>query len=99
VVGGPLLLELSDEEVARGCVVLIHQTYGFYANGSWKCNGVDPKDLDSHIMYNLKMRPGRAFFVDGECLNMGYLDEPEIAKALEIIKAQKPIDRCTAPYV
>jgi hypothetical protein len=78
---------------------MIHQTFGFYASGSWKRNGVASEDLLSHIEYNLKMRPGRAFFVDGECLNMGYLDEVEIAKAQEIIKAQQPINHCTAPYV
>jgi hypothetical protein len=34
-------------------------------------------DLDAHIEYNLMYRPGRAFFVDGRCLNRGYLSDDE----------------------
>lgn len=53
----------------------IYSTIGVYSNYSKKFNGVDPKHLVSHIKYNLIYRPGRAFFVEGKCLNFGYFKE------------------------
>lgn len=77
----------------------IHHTMGVYNNGDRKHNGVFPEHLKDHIEYNLTYRPGRAFFVDGKCLNTGYLGKErcdEIEKGL----AAKPFPqtRCTMPY-
>jgi len=67
----------------------IYSTIGVYANGNKKYNGVLPQDLIPHITYNLQFRPGRAFFVEGQCLNSGYLDEETIT-ALEQEFAKNP---------
>lgn len=76
---------------------MIHFTIGYYANGESKANGVMSENLASHIDYNLTMRPGRAFFVDGKCLNQGYLDK---ARCDEIEKeiASQVATRDTQPY-
>ncbi len=77
----------------------IHHTMGVYNDGSRKHNGVSAEHLAGHIEYNLAMRPGRAFFVDGVCHNVGYLGTE---RCIEIERewAEKPVkfDRCTAPY-
>ena len=78
---------------------MLHQTVGVYANGSFKRNAVKPEHLQDHIDYNLKMRPGRAFFVDGECLNRGYLTESEAALWAEKIKTWPAWEKCNMPYV
>lgn len=75
----------------------IHHTAGYYCDGSYKTNGVKSEHLQDHIDYNLSMRPGRAFFVDGKCLNKGYLSDErckEIEKSLIGVTANKD----TAPY-
>jgi hypothetical protein len=76
---------------------MIHHTAGYYANGSRKTNGVESSGLAEHIKYNLDMRPGRAFFVDGKCHNQGYLTQErcdEIELELKGVTAEKD----TAPY-
>lgn len=77
----------------------VHHTMGVYSNGERKHNGVDPRDLADHIKYNLEMRPGRAFFVDGKCLHVGYLGK-ERCDEIEAELVAKPVQmtRCTAPY-
>ncbi len=79
---------------------MIHHTMGVYNDGSRKHNGVLSEDLASHIWYNITMRPGRALFVDGYCLNEGYLDKVKI-EAIEVDLKQNPVvmPRDTAPYV
>lgn len=57
-----------------------HVTVGVYHNQTFKKNVVRPEDLEHHIAYNLRMRPGRAFFVDGKCLNPGYLSKENCAE-------------------
>jgi hypothetical protein len=77
----------------------LHVTVGVYPNGGFKTNAVDPEHLESHIEYNLAARPGRGFFVDGECLNNGYLDPEQIIEWKQKIAALdlKPTT-CSAPY-
>lgn len=78
---------------------MIHHTVGVYSDGSRKENGVSSENIASHIWYNLRMRPGRAFFVDGFCLNKGYLTIErceEIEKELQ--HAAHKMERDTAPY-
>lgn len=74
-----------------------HHTRGVYANGEFKDNGVAPEDLEIHIEYNLTMRPGRAFFVDGVCRNRGYLSE-EQCRRVEAELVGVTATRCTRPY-
>lgn len=84
---------LTHEVPASG----FHHTRGVYNNGEFKDNGVAPEDLDIHIEYNLTMRPGRAFFVDGVCLNRGYLSE-ERCRSIEAELVGVTASRCTRPY-
>lgn len=56
----------------------IHTTIGVYLNGSFKLNGVTPENLGTHIEHNIKYRPGRALFVDGECVHKGYLCDEKV---------------------
>lgn len=48
-----------------------HLTLGVYPNGDYKYNVVREEDLQSHIEYNEKFRPGRLLYVDGERVNNG----------------------------
>jgi hypothetical protein len=77
----------------------LHSTVGVYPNGDFKTNAVDPEHLKDHIEYNLSYRPGRAFFVDGECLNEGYLTSEEIIEWKQKIAVLdlKPT-ACSVPY-
>jgi hypothetical protein len=77
----------------------LHVTVGVYSNGSFKTNAVDPEYLGSHIEYNLAARPGRAFFVDGECLNNGHLDSEQIIEwKKQISELNLKPTTCSAPY-
>lgn len=76
----------------------IHRTVGVYNNGDRVTNGVRPEDLDSHIKYNLDYRFGRAFFVDGVCVNKGYLGTERCKQISEELKLLPPMDRVTLPY-
>tara|TARA_R100000951_G_C2649244_1_gene183794 strand:+ start:2712 stop:2954 length:243 start_codon:yes stop_codon:yes gene_type:complete len=77
----------------------IYTTIGLYADGSFKINGVEAKDLETHIQYNKNNRPGRALFVDGKCIYSGYISEKEVKSFEEKIKTEKLIkNKCTKPY-
>lgn len=76
----------------------IHHTRGVYANGDFKDNGVPTDSLADHIEYNKMWRPGRALFVDGECLNQGYLSDEQVQEAIEKIKTFPIPTRDTQPY-
>lgn len=56
----------------------IHTTIGIYANGERVVNGCPSDELADHITYNIKMRPGRALFLDGYCIHRGYLNREDI---------------------
>lgn len=77
---------------------MIHHTRGVYNSGHFKDNGVSSENIASHIWYNLNMRPGRAFFVDGICLNTGYLGKERCKVIEDEIKDMK-MSKDTAPYV
>lgn len=76
----------------------IYTTVGVYGNGTYKTNGVSEDDLELHIKYNLDFRPGRAFFVEGKCINKGYFSDEEVLFWTEKIKNIE-IKEITAPYV
>lgn len=76
-----------------------HYTLGAYNTpGCFKSNGVDPAHLVDHIEYNLMMRPGRALFVDGKCLFVGYLGHERCLDIEQQDIARRTATRCTAPY-
>lgn len=81
----------------------IHSTIGVYVGiqdrRHWKLNGVKEENLEAHIEYNKKWRPGRGFFVDGKCVNKGYLSDEDVER-LEKEMAENPHipTRDTAPY-
>ena len=78
---------------------MIHTTIGVYNNDSFKVNGVDPIHLKEHIEYNKGWRPGRALFVDGKCVNRGYLSKERANAWEQRIKDENlKADKCTAPY-
>lgn len=78
----------------------IHLTVGVYPNNDYVTNGVASDDLAEHIRYNLNARPGRAFFVDGKCRNVGYLGKERCDEWEEFIASNlTPPTRCTRPYV
>ena len=79
----------------------IHTTIGVYSNGDIKINGVDARNLQKHIDYNLNMRPGRAFFLDGICLNKGCLDDEQIAEYIRMFNSDSKFiqTKDSQPYV
>lgn len=56
----------------------MHVTVGVYKNNEYKYNIVLDRDLEKHIEYNKTFRFGRALFVDGKCVNQGYLSDEQI---------------------
>lgn len=66
-----------------------HVTVGVYKNGEYVINVVRENDLESHIEYNQIFRFGRALFVDGKCVNQGYLSDDEIKNWTEKIMSFK----------
>lgn len=77
-----------------------HLTVGIYPNGSYKHNVVAPEHLESHIDYNITMRPGRLFFVDGVCMNTGWFSQEDINKYQQLALGLKVnMSEVTMPYV
>lgn len=101
--------ELEDYQIAaieklnsrkqQGRLPAIVHTMGVYNNGSWKDNGVAWEHMTDHVYYNLVNRFGRALFIDGVCVNRGYLGEERCAQ-IEGLWLAKPVtmSKCTAPY-
>ena len=56
----------------------MHVTVGVYMNGVYKVNIVRDEDLEDHIQYNKKFRFGRGLFLDGKCINQGYLSGEQV---------------------
>ena len=81
---------LSEKEV--------YTAIGVYNNGDMICNGVKKAHLVHNILYNLKIRPGRALFLEGICINSGYLDSERVLN-LEKKFMESPISQTNASYV
>ena len=79
-----------------------HLAIGIYASQSYKYNVVLDNNIISDMIYNIRMRPGRWYFVDGYCINEGYGEREvfeEIAKNLfKILSASVNLDVATRPY-
>lgn len=78
----------------------IHTTIGVYLNGDIRLNGVKSENLESHINYNKKNRWGRGLFVDGKCVNKGYLSDEQVQFYEKLFKSDSKytINKDTAPY-
>ena len=72
-----------------------HISVGVYANGDHIINIVRDEHIIGHIEYNQQFRPGRALFVNGECINKGYLKDESVDKWKEKIKEMN-IDSSTS---
>ncbi|MEA5459106.1 hypothetical protein VB796_08665 [Arcicella sp. LKC2W] len=79
----------------------IHTTIGVYANGDIKINGVTEEYLESHLEYNRGARPGRSLFLDGKCVQKGYLSDKTIEEFEAKIANNKDFVKTydTQPYV
>lgn len=98
------VIELENREARKEDKYsqILHTTVGVYKNQSHKINGVLNCNLTTHIRYNLDFRYGRALFVDGTCVNRGYLSDEEVATWTEKIKsnpAQFIMKKDTQPYM
>jgi len=77
-----------------------HVTVGVYNSEKFKVNIVRPEHLEGHIEYNKVMRFGRALFVDGVCVNKGYLSDELITTwTKKIAEMQFNKSKSTEPYV
>lgn len=76
-----------------------HICIGVYSSGDYKVNIVEDAHLESNVEYNRVFRPGRAYFVDGVCVQKGYLNDLAIDEWADKIKTFN-IDssRSTVPY-
>ena len=77
-----------------------HVTVGVYMNGQYKINIVKDKDLKDHIEYNKKFRFGRSLFVDGKCVNQGYLSGEQVRNwEKRISEMEFDTSKSAEPYV
>lgn len=75
----------------------MHVTVGVYNNDEY--NIVRDEDLERHIEYNKTFRWGRALFVDGKCVNRGYLSDDRIKEWEKKISEMKfDMSSPTIPY-
>ena len=55
-----------------------HHSVGVYKCGDFVSHCVPDFELEEHIAYNTAMRFGRGLFIDGKCVNKGYLSDEEV---------------------
>ena len=78
----------------------MHVTVGVYMNGQYKYNIVRNEDLENHIKYNKIFRFGRGLFVDGKCVNQGYLSGEQVRNwERRISEMEFNMSHDTRPYV
>ena len=78
----------------------MHVTVGVYMNGVYKVNIVRDEDLEDHIQYNKKFRFGRGLFLDGKCINQGYLSGEQVINwEKRISEMDFDLTHDTRPYV
>ena len=78
----------------------MHVTVGVYMNGQYKYNIVRDEDLENHIKYNKIFRFGRGLFVDGKCVNQGYLSGEQVRNWVRRISEMEfNMSHDTRPYV
>ena len=68
--------------------------------GVYKGNIVRDEDLEDHIQYNKKFRFGRGLFLDGKCINQGYLSGEQVRNwEKRISEMEFDLTHDTRPYV
>ena len=78
----------------------MHVTVGVYMNGVYKVTFVEDEDLEDHINYNKTFRFGRGLFVDGKCVNQGYLSGEQVRNwEKRISNMEFDMSKSTKPYV
>ena len=77
---------------------MIHTTIGVYPNGDYKVNGVESKNLGSHLEHNREYRWGRALFLDGHLIYGGSVNEEVLRNFKEKQAQSLKADTDTAPY-
>lgn len=70
-----------------------------YNNGDYVDNLVLGEHLKEHVEHNCLYRPGTALFIDGICVNKGYLDDFMCTQHSELLKHfDKSLLKHTVPY-
>ena len=78
----------------------MHVTLGAHMNGVYKVNIVRDEDLEYHIQYNKKFRFGRGLFLDGKCINQGYLSGEQVRNwEKRISEMEFDLTHDTRPYI
>ncbi len=80
----------------------INHSCRVYNNDDKTFNGVAKEHLAEHIAYNKVFRPGTALFINGCCVNYGYLKEDRCSVISEniknMLKKNPNISKTTPPY-
>lgn len=77
----------------------INHSRRVYNNGEYVDNGVALEDLDNHIEYNKTMRFGTALFINGVCVNRGYLTKKRCNDIeAELARLQIEMKTVVIPY-
>lgn len=77
----------------------MHYTVGVYSNGRYVINVVKDEDFEDHVLYNKTFRFGRGLFVDGKCINQGYLSGEQVRNwEKRISEMDIDLSKPTTPY-
>ncbi len=91
--------EIDIENLPEFPILEINHSRRVYNNNDYTDNGVRKADLKDHIEYNKKMRFGTALFINGICVNYGYLGKERCDKiAKEIIGLDIKVKPSELPY-
>lgn len=91
--------EIDIDDLPDFPVLDVNHTRRVYNSGDYTDNGVRKEHLKDHIEYNKKYRPGTALFINGVCVNLGYLGKERCAKIEELIKGLEiKITPSSLPY-
>lgn len=91
--------EIDIDNLPDFPILAINHSRRVYNDGSKTDNGVAKEDLKDHIWYNKTMRFGTALFINGVCVNYGYLGKERCDKIAEEIKGlQIKMNTITIPY-
>lgn len=94
------MFEKAIKEILKDLIPeKVYHSRRYYNNGDYIDNGVLVQHLEDHIDYNCKMRPGTALFIEGLCVNKGYLSKDRIdGIAIELKRLQIKIPATPIPY-
>ncbi len=78
--------EIPDNCLPDFPVLDVNHTRRVYNSGDYTDNGVRKEHLADHIQYNKTYRPGTALFINGICVNRGYLGKKRCEEIEKLIK-------------